>query len=89
MSKTKTTTSQRVCDQCGKEVSTDNELIFGGITFKGWYSLQVESPATYYLAELQTLESLDFCSKECLVKYVNSDKLDSIELKNTTKGEDI
>lgn len=100
MSRTSKSLKIRICDNCRKEVTEDeNSIRFGGSAFNGWYSVQLDRVGKgMHGFKLHNTKSWDFCSKDCLVDHLDKADINipkkaskelEIELKNLTcKGTD-
>ena len=55
-----------ICDQCKKEVGIEEGKFAGVSPLSEWYKLKEPSG-------IAGVRALDFCCKECLQKYLNSD----------------
>ena len=62
-----------ICDWCAKEVSDYGETYIRGSPDGGWYHIG-RTPKSTSLPELKRTNGWDFCSFECLSRWVNGDK---------------
>lgn len=68
----KMTIEQRKCDCCGQIIGQPtNNIMFGGSPWDGWMELKFTNGSTQ-LQELQKKKEFDFCSKDCLIKFLNA-----------------
>jgi hypothetical protein len=53
------------CDNCGREVSDEGEISYGGHVHDGWYHLTRHGGSTA-LSELNRKRDWDLCGLKCL-----------------------
>ncbi len=58
------------CDLCKKEVNDNGEQRFGGSVFSGWLTLTSHNGSTC-IESLQKQRTHDFCSVDCLRKFLD------------------
>jgi hypothetical protein len=62
----------RTCDICGKTVSDEGEIYFGGHPFYGWFTVNMHGGPTD-LESLHAPHDWDICSKQCMIKFARND----------------
>lgn len=60
-----------VCDHCKTEKSDNGQIQYGGHPHSGWYHLNKINGSTM-LSELKKKKEWDFCSKKCLITYLEN-----------------